>query len=498
MTTTIRKHVLRSDQLILKLIFVVAAALSAFQIWQSVTGAIPATYFRPIHLSWVLILIFLRYPLVKDEQSSLYPAGRAADVFLAACSLYCGYVITNFDYQSIDHILNGLSPSDFVTGSLFLLLVLEATRRAVGWTMAAIAVIFILYAFLGNLLPEVVSNRGFALERIIRFQVFTAAGLFGIPLGIAAGMVFIFVLFGAFLEVTGAGKFFIDLAFAATGKYRGGPAKASVVASAAMGSISGSAIANAVTTGALAIPMMKKLGYRSEQAAGVVAAASTGGQIMPPVMGSGAFIMAEFTGTPYNDIVLISIAPALLFFVCTLLYVHIAACKLGLEGMEEGPDAWLTFKKGFHFIVPLIVVTILLIMKYSPPLVGAAGCAAVVVSSLLRAHSRISIGKLLTGLKAGAIMALPVSAACATAGVIVGVIGQTGIGLQFSEFIISCASGQLFIALILIASAALILGMGLPVTAAYIILAAIAAPALSGMGLPLVTAHMIIFWLSQS
>ena len=249
---------------------------------------------------------------------------------LAALTLYAGYGVLSFDYRGIDHILYGLAPHDFACGLLLIVLLFEATRRSVAWAMVAVGALFILYNAYGNLLPDVVANRGFSFERIVRFQVFSGAGLFGTPLGIAAGTVFMFVLFGAFLEVTGAGRFFIDLAFAGAGRYRGGPAKASVLASAAMGSISGSAIANTVTTGALTIPMMKKLGYKPEQAAGIEAAASTGGQIMPPIMGAGAFIMAEFTATPYNSIVVLSIAPAVLYFFCTLVFVHLGMWSIGI------------------------------------------------------------------------------------------------------------------------------------------------------------------------
>lgn len=481
-----------------QIVFFAAVSLSVFQLYQSVTGAVPATYLRPVHLSWVLALVFLQYPLVRRRVSRLYPAGRVLDVSMAALACYAGYIVTTFDYQSIDHILYGLTGHDFLIGTVFVLLLLEAARRSVGWIMVALGTLFIGYASWGSLLPDAIAHRGFSLERIIRFQIFTADGVFGVPLGIAAGTVFIFVLFGSFLEVTGAGKFFIDLAFALAGRYRGGPAKASVIASAAMGSISGSAIANTVTTGSLTIPMMKKLGYRAEQAAGIEAAASTGGQIMPPIMGAGAFIMAEFTNTPYNEIVIISILPALLYFTCTLLYVHLMACKRGLQGMTERPPAWETLSRGFHFALPLAVITALLLLSYSPPLVGAAGCAAVLASSLLRAHTRVGLHLFFEGLRSGALMALPISVACATAGIIVGVIGQTGMGLQFTEFVVSLAAGQLWLALILIAGAALVLGMGLPVTAAYIVVAVMAAPALESLGVPLLAAHMIVFWLSQT
>jgi len=478
-------------------VFALAVGLALFQLWQSTSGFLSATHARPIHLSWVLALTFLARPFWKGEGRA--PSwSRVLDVCLAALSVYAGWVIVGFDYRAIDHILYGLTAHDFVIGGLFLVLLFEATRRAVGWVMVAVGGVFLLYAVLGHLLPDVLANRGFELERVVRFQVFTAAGVFGAPLGIAAGTVFIFVLFGAFLEVTGAGRFFIDLAFAAAGRYRGGPAKASVLASAAMGSISGSAIANTVTTGALTIPMMKKLGYRSEQAAGIEAAASTGGQIMPPIMGAGAFIMADFTSTPYREIVMLSIAPAVLYFVCTLLFVHLMAVRLGLKGMDNPPPVRETLRDGMHFLLPLGLVVALLLANYSPPLVGAVGCLAVVVTGMARKRTRVGWRTVLEGFKAGALLALPISLACATAGIVVGVIGQTGIGLQFTESVVQIAGGQLWLALVLIAGAALVLGMGLPVTAAYIVIAVMAAPALQGLGLSLLVAHMVIFWLSQT
>ncbi len=478
----------RTEEVLLKLIFAGAALLSAAQLWQSLTGVIGATFFRPAHLTWIVVLALIHYP-------SRY---RLLDVALSVVALVSGIRLLAFDHRGIDHILYGLAPVDLVCGIVFVLVMFEATRRAVGWVMVAISGSFILYSAYGNFLPEVIANRGFTFERIIRFQVYSGAGLFGTPLGIAAGTVFMFVLLGAFLEVTGAGTFFINLAFAAAGRFRGGPAKASVIASGAMGSISGSAIANTVTTGALTIPMMKKLGYKPEQAAGIEAAASTGGQIMPPIMGAGAFIMAEFTNTAYNDIVVMSVAPALLYFGCTLLFVHLMAVKLGLKGMVASESLRYTLSRGWHFIVPLIAVTILLLANYSPPLVGAVGCAIVVLTGALRAHTRVTIRTILSGLERGAIMALPISLACACAGIVVGVIGQTGIGLQFTESVVRLAGGSLWLALIMIALAAFILGMGLPVTAAYIVISVMAAPALSGLGLPLVVAHMIIFWLSQT
>lgn len=484
-----------------KLVMWLAVLLSVYQLWQPVAGFVQfdwlpgwlqvqgATYFRPAHLGWVLALGFLLYP------SKL---SRIPDYFCAAAAVWATVVVLTFDYRSISHLLNGLRTTDLAAGLTLILLTLELSRRAVGPVMMIIGVVFLAYAMLGNLLPDALATRGFSPERIVRFQVFTGAGMYGSPLGIAAGAVFMFVLFGAFLESTGAGKFFIDLAFAAAGKYRGGPAKASVLASAAMGSISGSAIANTVTTGSLTIPMMKELGYSPEEAAGIEAAASTGGQIMPPVMGAGAFVMAEFTRTSYSDIVWMSLLPALLYFFCTLLYVHLIAAKRGMQGMSERASALSVMANGVHFLLPLVFITALLMMSYSPVLVGASGTLAIAVAAMLRKHTRIGYREIVVALERGARMAVPISCACAVAGIVVGVIGQTGLGLQFTEFVLSLADGRLWLAFILIAGAALVLGMGLPVTAAYIVLSVMAAPALQEMGMALVAAHMVIFWLSQT
>ena len=485
----------------------VAVSLSLFQLWQplvgffpvgslpfeNVLGQQPATYFRPIHLAWILVLGYMVYPMAKDSN----PA-RLFDLLAIVLVLWSSGRILRFDYQSIEHLLNGLQSADFVAGLVLIIATLEMARRSVGPVMMWVGLVFLLYGAFGNLLPDVLATKGFTFERIVRFQVFTGAGLFGAPLGIAAGAVFSFVLFGAFLQVTGAGKFLIDLSFAAAGRYRGGPAKASVIASAAMGSISGSAIANTVTTGSLTIPMMKKLGYKPEEAAGIEAAASTGGQIMPPIMGAGAFVMAEFTKTSYGDIVWMALVPALLYFLSVLLYVHVLAVKNGFQGMQGQTGAWRVLVDGLHFLLPLALITALLLWNYSPVLVGVAGSAAVLLASLLRTHTRIGLSQLIEGLRQGAMLAVSISVACAVAGLVVGTIGQTGIGLQFTESVVALSGGQLWLALVLVAIAALVLGMGLPATAAYIVLAVMTGPALQELGLALITAHMIIFWLAQS
>ncbi|NLS12195.1 TRAP transporter fused permease subunit [Vibrio sp. SM6] len=476
----------------------IAVSLSVFQIYQGVSSTISATYFRPIHLCWVLVLIFLHYPLVANRQSRFFLVGQFIDVILCGVVVFAGYRLSIFDYNDINHLFYGLPFADMFAGVTLLALLLEGCRRTVGWVMVWIAALFLAYSAFGDMLPSGFAIKAYSLQELIQFQIYSANGVFGSALGIAATTVFIFVLFGAFLEVTGAGKFFIDLAFSIAGKYRGGPAKAAVLASAGLGSISGSAIANTVTTGAITIPMMKKLGYKPEQAAGIEAAASTGGQIMPPIMGAGAFVMAQFTGVPYSDIMIASIAPAILYFFCTLLYVHLMACKLDLQAVSKTDAVIAVMKNGAHHLIPLIFITVLLMMAYSPLLVGVAGCCAILMTAALRKHSRIGLKKFIEGMKNGALMALPISAACGAAGIIVGVVGQTGIGLEFTQFVMDFSGGHMLIALGLISLVALVLGMGLPVTAAYIVLAVMAVPMLTDFGLPLLTAHLIVFWLSQT
>ena len=485
---------------------VLAIALSLFQLWQPLVGFLPpgvlplepllglqpATTFRPTHLGAILILGFLVHPTYKG------PMLRLLDLAAAALVLWATLRVLRFDYRGIEHLLHGLGGADLAAGVILLVATLEVARRAVGIVMTLVGLAFLLYGAFGNLLPEAVASPGYPVERIVRFQVFTQEGLYGAPIGIAAGAVFSFVLFGAFLQSSGAGRFLIELSFAVAGRYRGGPAKASVLASAAMGSISGSAVANTVTTGSLTIPMMKELGYRPAQAAGIEAAASTGGQIMPPIMGAGAFVMAEFTGTAYGDIVWMSLIPAALYFGSVLLGVHLMAAKAGMQASPERSGALTVLRGGLHFLLPLALITALLLRNLSPVLVGVCGCAGVVAASWLRPHTRIALAGVTEALRRGALLAVPISVACAVAGIVVGTIGQTGIGLQFTESVVAWSGGRLWLALILVAAAALVLGMGLPATAAYIVLSVMTGPALQELGLALITAHMIVFWVAQT
>ena len=516
------RHEHAQPWIVLRAIAVVGICLSLFQLWAAGLQPLGLFFQRPIHLGFILVLCFLIYP-VWGQQRPRGLSGWIIDGTLLVASVVAGAWLP----VNIETIANQIFPRDIDVwiGILTVLLVLEGARRAVGLGMTIIGVVFIAYAFAGNrgelpfladLMPGILNHRGYSLDRLASQMTLGAEGIFGIPLGVAATFVFIFVLFGAFLEATGAGKFFIDLAYAATGRQRGGPAKAAVIASAGMGSISGSAIANVVTTGAFTIPLMKRLGYRPAQAGGIEAAASTGGQIMPPLMGAGAFLMSEFTQVPYVEIVLVSIFPAVLYFGAVYLLVHIAAVKQGLTGMtsSELPSVRGALAEGWHFLLPLVALVALLVAGYSPMRVGFYAIVSILAAAAARAlwvFSRdaptsekfvalCQRGLVLVAqaLALGARNAVAVSMACAVAGIIVGVVGLTGLGLKFSAMMIAFSGGNIVLALILVIIASLILGMGLPVTAAYIVLIILVGPALTEeFGIPILIAHLVVFWYSQ-
>ena len=379
-------------------ISVVAIGLSLFQLYTSGFTALNLFYQRGIHLALILVLAFLLFPVFGKERGRGI-LGWLIDGVLIVGSAYAGFYLVYY----LDDIINRAgfwTQTDIIVGVIAVVTLLEASRRVIGLFITIIGLIFILYAmagptwgrflFFGDFLPGILEHRGYRVDRIVAQLYLGQEGIYGVPLGVAATFVFIFVLFGAFLEVTGGGKFFIDLAYAAAGRQRGGPAKAAVVASAFMGSISGSAIANVVTSGSFTIPLMKQLGYKPEQAGGVEAAASTGGQIMPPIMGAGAFLIAEYTGLPYLDIVKLSILPAILYFTTVYLFVDIIAAKRGMKGIKDEnlPSVRRVFKEGWHFLIPLAALIYFLFLNISPSLVGFIAIVAIVIVSVARALVR--------------------------------------------------------------------------------------------------------------
>ena len=514
---------------ILWIITLVAIAMSLFQMYTAGIEPMGLFYQRSAHLGFILFLAFLIFPITGSSRPRGTIGWIVDAVFLTAAFL-SGFYIFYFLDDIIDRA-GWWSQTDIIMGIIATIAVLEASRRVVGLGMTIIGLIAIAYAlagprgalpWLGEWMPGILSHRGASLDRLVGQLYLGQEGIFGLPLGVAATYVFMFVLFGAFLEVTGAGKFFIDLAFAATGRKPGGPAKAAVIASAGMGSISGSAIANVVTTGAFTIPLRKKLGYKPKEAGGIEAAASTGGQITPPLMGAGAFLMSEYTNVPYIDIVMVSIFPAILYLGTVYLFVHLVAMKAGMKGMSasELPVVRHVLAAGWQFIVPLVVLIYLLVNNISPTRVGFWAIISVIAVTALRAGFTLIVldpknghpltldrlrdaiigGLRLMGqaLELGARNAVAVSVACAVAGIIVGVVGLTGLGLKFSSMMISLSGGNLALALIFVLLASLILGMGLPVTAAYIVLIVLVGPALNqDFGIPLLIAHLVVFWYSQ-
>jgi TRAP transporter 4TM/12TM fusion protein len=436
--------------------------------------------------------------LYKGARKDKINVALVVDLILIVISVFVGLYIS-IDLQGIFERQGDWSPWDFRVGIAVVLLVLEATRRVIGLNLMIIACLALLFGYFGPWMPELIVHKGYTVERIATTLSLTTEGIFGLPLGVASTFVFIFILFGAFLDKTGAGSFFINLSYSITGRFSGGPAKTAVVASGFMGSVAGSAVANVVATGSFTIPMMKKIGYRKHVAAAVEAAASTGGQLMPPIMGAGAFLMAEFTQTPYLEIIKIAFIPAVLYFFSVILFVHFEAQKQGIWGLpkEQLPKIGKTIKAGIHFIIPVAILIVVLVMNYSPMMAGFIAILAVYFTALLRKGSRISFKTLITTLEQGARNAIVVAVACAAAGIIVGIVNLTGTGLRFSSLVVSLSQGIPLLALLLVALTSLFLGMGLPVTASYIVLIILAGPGLMDLGIPLLTAHMVVFWYSQ-
>ena len=516
-------------KIILLAITLVGVALSLFQLYGAGIKPLGLFYQRSIHLGFIMVLAFLMFPVFGAKRRRGV-VGWAIDAIFLAGAFTSGFYIS-FYLDEIFARAGFWSQTDILIGSIALITVLEASRRAVGLGMTLIGVVAVLYAlagprgalpWLGEWLPGILAHRGADISRVIGQLYLGQEGIFGLPLGVAATYIFVFVLFGAFLEVTGAGRFFIDMAYAATGRKPGGPAKAAVLASAGMGSISGSAIANVVTTGAFTIPLMKRLGYRPSQAGGIEAAASTGGQITPPLMGAGAFLISEYTNVPYLQIVMVSIFPAILYLGTVYLFVHIVALKKGLCGMppSELPKVREVLRDGWQFILPLGILVYLLLMNISPMRVGFWAIVSVVGVAVVRyglwflfiaprQGEKVTLARigttllaglriLIAALELGARNAVAVSMACAVAGIIVGVVGLTGLGLKFSSMMIAFSGGNIVLALILVLLASLVLGMGLPVTAAYIVLVVLVGPTLTAeFGIPLLIAHLVVFWYSQ-
>ncbi len=504
-----------------KIVSVLAIALSLYQLYTAGITALTALVQRSIHLGAILCLTFLLKPPFRGAKKDRFSLWLFLDWGLILASVTCVVYIC-YNLTAIFERQGDWLTADRVISIIGTLLVLEACRRVIGLVMTGICLLAMIYALYGPYMPEIIIHKGYSIERIATTLWLTTEGIFGLPIGVAATFVFVFVLFGAFLEVTGGGNFFIDLAYALTGRFSGGPAKTAVVASGFMGSVSGSAVGNVVATGSFTIPMMKRVGYRPHVAGAIEAAASTGGQLMPPIMGAGAFLMAEFTNISYLNIIKVALMPAIMYYITVLLFVHFEAQKRGLKGeaKENLPKALKVIREGLPFLIPVGILIYVLVANYSPMMAGFVAVISTVLASLIAhtlrwakepemkspgAPEREGLGKFAAGqvrqileaLEKGAQNAIMVSVACAAAGIIVGMVTLTGMGLKFSSLVLDLSFGIKALAILLIGAASLVLGMGLPVTASYIVLATLAGPALLDMGIPLMVSHMIVFWYSQ-
>ncbi len=514
-----------------KAALLLALSVSIFHFYTSGAGLLVTFQQRSLHLAFLMTLAFIMYPLKKTQRDRV----RIWDILLAAAGIVTTlYIFLNYyELAMRAGIANQL---DLIMGGILILLVLEATRRTIGIALPIIASVFLIYAFMGPYMPGILAHRGFSLHRVISHLYLTTEGIFGVPLGVSATFVFMFVLFGAVMEQSGIGDYLIKVVFSALGHQKGGPAKAAVVVSGLMGMISGSSIANTVTTGSFTIPIMKKMGFSGDVAGGVEVAASTNGQFLPPIMGAAAFIMIEFTGLPYVEIIRAAFIPAVLSYIAIFGIVHLQAEKTGLKGIprEELSPFLPTLIRGIYFVIPIIgLVYILVVLRFSA-LRSAylAMIMALIVSLLaklfilgwckfkglargevkrkiipieptkesqkglfsLRETGLALLRELMQAFEAGAKNMIGIAMACACAGIIIGVVTLSGLGLRMTSLILTVSRGNLFFTLVLTMFASLILGLGLPTTAKYIIVATLTAPALSRLGIPVIAAHLFILY----
>jgi TRAP transporter 4TM/12TM fusion protein len=503
------------------LVAVIAISWSAFQLSIASFLILDSLAIRAIHLGFALLIVFLSYPFLRGKHKGLLSIvtrarGRVGPIALIVASFGCFSAVYIFlDYQGISQRQGLPLFRDMVLGIMLIVLLLEASRRVVGPALPIISIVFILYALYGNHMPDFLAFKGVSVRRLLGQLTMSTEGIYGIPLDVSANIVFLFVLFGAMLERAGAGTYFIRLALSVLGTFRGGPAKAAVLASGLTGMVSGSSIANIVTTGTFTIPLMKKVGYPAKKAAAVEVAASTDGQLAPPIMGAAAFIIAEYVNITYIDVVKAAIVPAIVSYAALMYITHVEACKLGIKGMarEETPRFMEVFVSGLQYLIPIAVLVVELIyLRHSPQLAVFRAIVVLAVIVLFQFPYRAakqgeSLGKgiwaaievLVSSLEAGARNMVSVAVATACAGIIVGVV-TLGLGGLITEVIDVLSGGSLYAMLVITAVACLIIGMGLPTTATYIVMASLTAPAMVSIGelhgivVPLIAAHLFCFY----
>ncbi len=477
------------------IVMVVSVALCLFQMYAGGISNISSMTLRTIHWTVISAVAIVSYPAVKGKETM-----RWYDYILLAASLFATiYVAVVWPTRTIQVSTNDplFSTLDKVAFLVMTLVILEIARRTTGLALTVTAAIALIYLmFLGPYMPGIFRHRGYSLSRVAPFLLFSSEGVYGSALGTSASFIMLFVLFGDMLEAAGAGKFFIDIAYGIAGRFRGGPAKTAVVSSALMGCVSGSSIANVVTTGTFTIPLMVSSGYKKNSACAIEAVASTGGMIMPPMMGAAAFILAEYVGVSYGEVCWAAILPAVLYYLGLFLCVDKEAAANGLVGQkkEDLPKPLAILKHKGYLLLPLVILIYCLVRSFSPQKTVFWTILILIVISYLRKESRITPRKACEAMKSAVKGMAPVAAACAAAGLIVGAINLTGVGVNFTSSITRLSGGSPFVALLMTAIAALILGMGLPPVAVYIVVSTVVAPALTQMGFSLFASHLFVFY----
>lgn len=489
-----------------KVVTVVCMLVSLFAVIIHVgnytTFTMPSILFYAWHLLIGLVLIFLYKPLggSKELSPGMRTLCRAVDwILIALTAVVSFYVIFNFETYTTTMQNNMMTKELYVFGIIITLLVLEAGRRMLGNVLPIIAIVAIIYALTGDKIPGLFGHRGYSMQRVV-LAIFSDRGVYGTPIGTSATNVYLFLLFAAFLSVSGADIIFQNIAIAAAGRKRGGPAKMAVIASAFFGTISGSCVANVVSTGAFTIPLMKRNGYPKKFAGAVEAVASTGGQIMPPIMGAAAFVLSDVAGVPYAEVCIAAILPALMYYICLVKMVDLEAVKHNLAGLSEDevPNLKESLARGMKLFIPVGVLLFMMLgMKTTPMKAAIFATAAILVTGVLDSKDRMTVKGVVDGAVAAGKSLCSVVAACSTAGIVVAVFSLTGLGLKFSNFIVQLGSNSLIPSLILAMLVCAILGMGLPTTAAYIVCATAIAPALTGLGLPILAAHLFLLYFAS-
>ncbi|MFQ5705402.1 MAG: TRAP transporter permease [Gemmatimonadales bacterium] len=458
-----------------------------FHLYAAGVSPFTALVQRPVHWALMAVLAYLGVGVRRRSAGKISLVVAAASI---GAAIAAGAYMVAVHHQLVARA-GASTPLDLVMGALAVVVTLELARRTSGWGLVSVALLAITYAFAGPYLPGLLAHGGYGARRLIEHLYLSTEGIWGVPLGVSADFVYLFVLFGAVLDAGGGGKLLIALSSKIAGSSVGGPAKTASVASALMGSLSGSAVANVVTTGTLTIPVMKRTGFKPHFAAAIEAAASTGGQLMPPVMGAGAFILATWTNIPYTRVAVAAAIPAVLYYVALFMAIHLRARKMNVAVTPTEADATLS---RIHLLLPLAVIVLFLGLGRSPMRAAFWGVVTAAAMTLIAKSTRLDWPKARGALVAAASGTVQVAAACAAAGIVVGVASLTGIGLRMSQVIVTLSGGHLPIALLLTAIGSVLLGMGLPTTAAYVVLAALGAPALTQLGVPLLAAHLFIFY----